>query len=301
MIYTLTMNPALDYFVTVDNFELGKTNRTQEEQLLPGGKGLNVSTVLKNLSVGTVALGFAAGFIGEEILRRVEALGVHTEFDQIAEGNSRINMKLKNINGTEINGNGPTISQHDLDRLWRRLRNLKSGDTLVLAGSVPKSVSQDFYREIMEKLSGKGIRIVVDATGELLRSVLAYHPFLIKPNQHELGDLFGVELTTKDEVVPYAIKLRDLGAMNVLVSMGGEGAVFISEEGNAYMSEAPKGKLVNAVGAGDSMVAGFLAGYELKKDYGYAFRMGIATGSASAFSEQLATKDEVERLLSSMK
>lgn len=302
MIYTLTMNPALDYFVTVNNFTLGRTNRTEEELLLPGGKGLNVSIVLSNLDVKTTALGFVAGFVGEEIIRRMEAFGVHTEFHKVACGNSRINVKLKNINGTEINGAGPKLSNDDIDCLWDRLYKLTEGDTLVLAGSVPKSVSSDFYREIMEKLTTgehakKGIRFVVDATGELLKRVLPLQPFLVKPNEQELGELFEVTLTTKEEVIPYAKKLQDMGAKNVLVSLGSRGAVLVDENGAVYQSEAPEGTLVNAVGAGDSMVAGFLAGYEQKKDYEFAFRMGLAAGSASAFSEGLASKEEIECLL----
>ena len=300
MIYTLTMNPSLDYFVTVEEFRLGKTNRTETEQLLPGGKGINVSTVLRNLGRETTALGFTAGFVGEELERRVAALGIRTEFFRLAEGNSRINIKLKNSNGTEINGRGPKIAPAELEKLWNRLESLKTGDTLVLAGSVPEAVPQDFYRKIMERFAGKQLRIVVDASGELLRSVLRFHPFLVKPNEQELGELFGVTLHTREEAVSYAIRLRELGAVNVLVSLGGAGAILVSEEGAVYQSDAPSGTLVNAVGAGDSMVAGFLAGYEQTGQYGTALRMGIAAGSASAFSEQLATKEEVDRLLRAM-
>lgn len=300
MIYTVTFNPSLDYIVSVDDFKLGLTNRTSYELMLPGGKGLNVSTVLRNLGIENTALGFIAGFTGEEIRKEMEASGVKSEFIIIEEGLSRINVKLKSIDGTEINGQGPEISREKVAELMKRLEQLGEGDVLFLAGSIPSSMPDDIYREIMRQLQGKGVRIVVDATKDLLINVLEYHPFLIKPNNHELGEIFQIELTTREEVIPYARKLQEMGARNVLVSMAGEGAVLVAENGEVYTSPAPKGKLVNGVGAGDSMVAGFMAGWMGKEDYGHAFHMGIAAGSASAFSEYLATSSEIEAVYKSL-
>lgn len=302
MIYTVTFNPSLDYIVEVNNFTLGATNRTVYEQMLPGGKGLNVSFVLKNLGFETTALGFLAGFVGEEIERRVAETGVATEFVKLSEGCSRINMKVRNVDGTEVNGMGPEIPGEQVQVLRTRLSGLQNGDVLVLAGSIPSSMPATIYSDIMKELtenaddSAKDVLVAVDATKELLKNVLQYRPFLVKPNQHELGELFGVTLTTREEVVPYAKKLQKQGARNVLVSMGGLGAVLVDEQGSVHESEAPKGSVVNSVGAGDSMVAGFLAGWLEKKDYEHAFRLGLAAGSASAFSERLATKEEVDRV-----
>jgi len=286
----------LDYIVEVNKMTMGATNRTSYEQLLPGGKGLNVSFVLKNLGFETTALGFLAGFVGEEIERRVADKGIVTEFIKLPEGCSRINMKVRNIDGMEINGMGPAIQKEQIDRLMERLDELQQKDVLVLAGSIPSSISATIYMDIMKRLEGKDIMVVVDATKDLLKNVLPYHPFLIKPNHHELGELFGVTLTTQEEVVPYAKQLREQGARNVLVSMGGLGAVLVDEQGGVYQSEAPKGTVVNSVGAGDSMVAGFLAGWLSKKDYKHAFYMGVAAGSASAFSPELATGEEVQNI-----
>ncbi len=293
MIYTVTFNPSLDYIVSMKSFDMGMTNRTTQEQMLPGGKGINVSTVLTNLGHENTALGFVAGFTGDEIIRRLEEMKLRNDFIRIDNGFSRINVKLKDYDGTEINGMGPVIDEASQKKLMDQLQTMKEGDTLVLAGSIPESMPSTIYHDIMEKLQGKGIRFVVDATKNLLMNVLTFHPFLIKPNNHELGEIFGVELKTRESVVPYARKLQEQGAVNVLVSMAGEGAVLLDENGEVHMHEAAKGKLVNAVGAGDSMVAGFIAGYEEKKDYEHAFRMGISAGSASAFSELLATKEEV--------
>lgn len=294
MIYTVTFNPSLDYIVSVEDFRLGFTNRTSFEKILPGGKGINVSTVLMNLGIESTALGFIAGFTGDEIIRRLEAMGVQNGFIRIPEEISRINLKLKSFEGTEINGQGPVISEEKVEQLKKRLRELGEGDVLFLSGSIPMSMPDDIYRRIMADLDGRGVQIVVDATRELLMNVLEYHPFLIKPNNHELGEIFDVELKTRKSVVPYGKKLQEMGAKNVLVSMAGEGAVLIAEDGSVYDAPAPKGTLVNGVGAGDSMVAGFMAGWMEKQNYEYAFHMGIAAGSASAFSEELATKEEVE-------
>lgn len=300
MIYTITFNPALDYIVSVNDFKMGLTNRTDGETLLPGGKGINVSIVLKNLGVENTALGFMAGFTGKEISRRLEEIGCRTEFIEIENGFSRINVKLKNVDGTEINGKGPDIDKESLQKLLDRLDTLKKGDVLVLAGSIPSSLPDSIYQQICERLSGRGIIIAVDATRELLMNVLPFSPFLIKPNNHELGEIFGVTLRTAEEVIPYAEKLREMGASNVLVSMAGEGAVLAAADEKIYQREAPKGRLVNAVGAGDSMVAGFLAGWLKTGSYEEAFKMGVAAGSASAFSDLLATKEEVDGLLMQM-
>ena len=296
MIYTVTFNPSIDYIVSVQDFKLGLTNRTDSELLLPGGKGINVSTVLQNLGIANTALGFIAGFTGEEIRRGVESLGVRAAFITLEEGISRINLKLKSIDGTEINGQGPDIPRAAVEKLMTQLDGLTPKDTLVLAGSIPATLPDDIYEKIMVRLQDRGVRIVVDATRDLLLKVLVHHPFLIKPNNHELGEIFGVTLSTRREVIPYARKLQERGARNVLVSMAGEGAVLLAEDGNVFEAEAPKGVLKNGVGAGDSMVAGFLAGYGESGDYAQAFRMGVASGSASAFSEQLATKAEIEDL-----
>ena len=296
MIYTVTFNPSLDYIVSVGNFQLGKTNRTTGERILPGGKGLNVSTVLHHLGVENTALGFTAGFVGEEIKRLAVQTGYHCDFIDIKNGVSRINVKMKDFDGTEINGMGPVIDEETVNLLLHKLEQLAEGDTLVLAGSIPAGMPQEIYGDIMKRLDGRGIRFVVDASNELLRKVLPYHPFLIKPNSHELGELFEVVLHTKEEVVPYAKRLQEMGAVNVLVSMAGEGAVFVAENGEVYKLDAPEGILVNAVGAGDSMVAGFLAGWEEKADYCHAFGMAVAAGSASAFSELLATGEEIRAL-----
>ena len=293
MICTVTFNPSLDYIVSVEDFKLGLTNRTSSELLLPGGKGINVSTVLMNLGIENTALGFTAGFVGDEIIRRLQEMGVTSDFIQIADGISRINVKLKSIDGTEINGAGPVIEENKVEELMKKLEKLGEGDVLFLAGSIPSSMPDDMYEQIMKKLDGKGAMIVVDATKDLLVNVLKYHPFLIKPNNHELGEIFGVELKTREDVVPYGKKLQEKGARNVLISMAGEGAVLVAEDGQIFEEPAPKGRLVNGVGAGDSMVAGFVAGWMEKKDYEHAFHMGIAAGSASAFSENLATREEI--------
>ena len=297
MIYTVTFNPALDYIVRLDSLVTGGINRLNYEQVLGGGKGINVSIVLANMGIKSTALGFIAGFTGEEIKRQLMTRNVDFDFVQLPEGFTRINMKIKADVETEINGQGPDISEAKQQELYDRLDRLREEDTLVL-GSIPNTLPDDIYERIMERLQGKGIRIVVDATKKLLMNVLKYRPFLIKPNNHELGEMFGVELRTDEEIIAYAKKLQEQGAQNVLISMAGDGAILLTAEGKSYKSPAPKGKLVNSVGAGDSMVAGFLTGYiESRGDFEKAFRMGVATGSASAFSENLATRPEVEALL----
>ncbi|MBR2677037.1 MAG: 1-phosphofructokinase [Solobacterium sp.] len=297
MIYTVTFNPSLDYIVTVDHFKAGQINRTADELIYPGGKGINVSIVLKNLGFENTALGFMAGFTGKEIQRLLEEMGVSTDFIHVANGTSRINLKMRSDQETEINGRGPVIGDDDIRKLYTQLDDLKAGDILALSGSIPSSMPETIYMDIMQYLEGKGIEVAVDATRDLLVKVLPYHPFVIKPNNHELGEIFQTEITSKDDVIRYAHKLQEMGARNVLVSMAGEGAVLVTENGEEYRASAPKGILKNSVGAGDSMVAGFLAGYLKNHDYREAFRMGVCTGSASAFSDALATKEEVETLI----
>lgn len=297
VIYTVTFNPSLDYIVSVKDFRPGMTNRTSSELMLAGGKGINVSIVLGNLGIKSTALGFIAGFTGDEIVRRLHNGGINSEFIKINDGISRINIKLKSIDGTEINGQGPDIDSSHIEQLMNRLRRLESGDVLVLAGSIPAGISDNIYKDIMDMLKDKGVQIVVDATSRLLTNVLEYNPFFIKPNQHELGDIFNVTLNTQEEVIPYALELKKMGAVNVCVSMGGKGAILVADDGNVYKAKAPDGILKNSVGAGDSLVAGFLSGWIEKKDYEYAFRKGVATGSASAFSERLATNGEVNDLI----
>ena len=297
MIYTVTLNPSLDYIVSVDNFSLGMTNRTTSEMILPGGKGINVSTILMNLGIENTALGFVAGFTGEEIEKRLKEMGVRTGFVKVDEGISRINFKLSSIEGTEVNGQGPSFGADKVEELMKQLDNLKEGDVLFLAGSIPASMPDSIYRDICARLDGRGVQIVVDATKSLLLKVLEFHPVLIKPNHHELGEMFGVTLAPGKEVVPYAKKLQEMGARNVLISMAGHGAILVAENGEVYQAPAPSGVLKNGVGAGDSMVAGFMAGWLESHDYRKAFHMGIACGSASAFSDYLATAEEIADVL----
>lgn len=297
MICTVTFNPSLDYIVRVDDMRLGMINRTTYEQVLPGGKGINVSIVLGNLGHVSRALGFLAGFTGAEIARRVSEAGVSADFIEVAEGMSRINAKIKSNEETELNGQGPLITEENIEELYAKLDVLGEGDTLVISGSVPNTLPGDMYERIMARLEGRGVRIVVDAERDLLTRVLPYKPFLVKPNNIELGDIYGVTLETRDEVVPYAKRMQEAGAQNVLVSMAGEGGVLVSADGQVFQSPAAKGTVVNSVGAGDSSVAGFLAGLIEAGSYEAAFRMALASGSASAFSDHLATRPEVEALM----
>ena len=297
MINTITLNPSLDYIVKVDDFKVGHVNRTSKEDIYPGGKGINVSIVLKNLGVKNRALGFTAGFTGEEIEKLVANHGVDNEFIRLEKGMSRINVKLKSKEESEINGMGPDISKNDIEKLYEKLEALKAGDFVVLAGSIPNTLPDDIYETIMKDFKDKEINFVVDATKDLLLNVLKYKPFLIKPNHHELGEMFNVKLNSKYEIITYAKKLQEIGARNVIISMAGDGAILIEENGEITISDTPKGTLVNSVGAGDSMVGGFLAGIAENKNIKEAFKIGVATGSASAFSEGLATRDKVEELL----
>jgi len=298
MIMTVTFNPSLDYIVSVDDFRTGQVNRTTKELLFPGGKGLNVSMVLKNLGMDSVAVGFMAGFTGRAIEQMMESRGIDTSFIEVEEGISRINVKLRSREETEINGMGPAISAENIDELYKKLDALSRDDILVLAGSIPSVMPESMYMDIMKYLEGRGVRIIVDATRDLLVNVLPLHPFLIKPNNHELGEIFGVRLETKEEVIPYARKMQEKGAENVLISMAGQGALLIDGDGRVTESDPPKGKVRNSVGAGDSMVAGFIYGYLTSGgDFERAFYTGLCTGSASAFSDDLATRPEVVSLL----
>lgn len=298
MIFTVTFNPSLDYIVRVDEMRLGTINRTNYEQLLPGGKGINVSIVLGNLGHPSRALGFSAGVTGVALEKLLADAGVDADLVHVKEGFTRINAKVKAVEETELNGQGPRIAPEDVDALFSKLDVLGQDDTLVISGSVPNTLPSDMYEQVMERLAGHGVRIVVDAERDLLTRVLPYRPFLVKPNNHELGDIFGVTLKTRDEVVPYARRMQEMGAQNVLVSMAGEGGVLVAADGQVYQSPAAKGAVVNSVGAGDSCVAGFLAGLMETGSYQTAFRMGLAAGSASAFSDHLATRPEVEDLMS---
>ncbi|MBD9245728.1 MAG: 1-phosphofructokinase [Coriobacteriaceae bacterium] len=298
MIFTVTFNPSLDYIVRVDEMRLGTINRTNYEQLLPGGKGINVSIVLGNLGHPSRALGFSAGVTGVALEKLLADAGVDADLVHVKEGFTRINAKVKAVEETELNGQGPRIAPEDVDALFSKLDVLGQDDTLVISGSVPNTLPSDMYEQVMERLAGHGVRIVVDAERDLLTRVLPYRPFLVKPNNHELGDIFGVTLKTRDEVVPYARRMQEMGAQNVLVSMAGEGGVLVAADGQVYQSPAAKGTVVNSVGAGDSCVAGFLAGLMETGSYQTAFRMGLAAGSASAFSDHLATRPEVEDLMS---
>lgn len=300
MIYTVTFNPSLDYIVSVDDFTLGRVNRTTKELVYPGGKGVNVSLVLKNLGMENTALGFIAGFTGTEIERGLKEWGCLTDFIKIPEGMSRINMKLRSREESEINGQGPKISEEALEELYRKLDAMEPGDVLVLAGSIPNSMPDSSYEQILARVQGRHIRSVVDATGDLLVNVLKYHPFLIKPNNHELEEIFHVPMDSKETIVAHAKKMQEMGAENVLISMAGDGAILVAADGSVWQSPAPKGKVVNSVGAGDSMVAGFITGYLKSQSYEEAFHMGICTGSASAFSERLATQEEVDGILGQM-
>lgn len=296
MVYTVTFNPAIDYVIHTDQVRLGATNRSEGEEMYFGGKGINVSIVLRELGIESKALGFTAGFTGQAIGKGLTDMGINTDFVELKEGNSRINVKIKSLEETELNGQGPDIDDKAIENLFEKLDCLKDGDSLILAGSIPASLPSDIYERILERLSDKNIRVVVDAVKDLLLNVLKYKPFLIKPNNHELGELFGVELKTDEDIEKYARKLQDMGAVNVLISMAGDGAMLIDEFGKTHRCGVCKGTVKNSVGAGDSMVAGFLAGF-LKGDYEYALKLGTAAGGATAFSDGLAKKDKIFELM----
>lgn len=300
MIYTVTLNPSLDYIISVDQLHIGTVNRACCDQILPGGKGINVSIVLTNLGVDNTALGFLGGFTGTKIENDLVQLGCNTEFIWIDDEISRINVKIKSEQETEVNGLGPVINKKDIEKLFLKFDIMKEDDLVVLAGSIPYSLPKDIYVDIINHLNEKRISFIVDTTGDALLAVLPYHPFLIKPNIHELGEIFNQSIQDTDEVIEYARRLQTLGARNVLVSMGPAGAILVTEANTIYSKRAPKGNVINSVGAGDSMVAGFVAGYILYKDFEKAFKMGLAAGSASAFSNNLATKDDIMRIYKSI-
>lgn len=296
MVYTVTFNPALDYVVRVDHFTAGAVNRTVEEHIFYGGKGINVSALLANLGYKSTALGFIAGFTGDEIERGVKSLGFSSDFIRVKKGMSRINVKLKSDEESEINGMGPEITPEDVEELFKRLDKLTKGDVLVLSGSIPTVMDSRIYETILAKLEGRGVLTAVDAEKELLLNVLKYRPFLIKPNHMELGDIFGVVLKDSLEAEPYARRLQDMGARNVLVSMAGDGSLLVTEDKKVCRMGAAKGVVKNSVGAGDSMVAGFLAGYLENGDYAHALRLGTAAGGATAFSDGIGTREEIMKL-----
>lgn len=301
MIYTVTFNPAIDYVVRPEGgLTLGSVNRNAQEEYQFGGKGINVSNVLKTLGFPSIALGFIAGFTGEGLEKGLREMGLQTRFLPASQGMTRVNVKIKAQQETEINGIGPVISQADMEKLYAQLDQIREGDTLVLSGSIPKCLESDTYQQILARLEGRGIRTVVDATQELLVKVLPYRPFLIKPNNHELAEIFQCRLSSDEEILACAKRLQDMGGRNILVSMAGDGALLLDEHGQSHRIGCPKGTVVNSVGAGDSMVAGFLAGYLQTGDYGYALKLGTAAGSATAFSLGLAPGPLVEELLKSL-
>lgn len=300
IVYTVTFNPALDYVINVKKLSTNDINRAESEKLYYGGKGINVSAVLSQLGVPTVAMGFKGGFTGNELVRLMNEDGISSDFVELSDGCTRINVKLRSEKELDINADGPKICESDLNRLFDKLKNLADGDFLVLAGSTPSSLSKDIYSIIMGKLQGKNIKIAVDTSGEALRNVLKYKPFLIKPNHHELGEIFGEEMHDTKTVIEYGKKLQDMGAQSVLVSRGEKGAVLITETGEIYITGAVKGKLVNSVGCGDSMVAGFLAGYIQSKNFEYALKLSVAASAATAFSSKLGKKDEIEQIFNNI-
>ena len=299
MIYTVTFNPAIDYVVRTGEMTIGATNRSNSEEIYFGGKGINVSMVLKELDMPSIALGFVAGFTGVAIEKGVQEAGIETDFVHLENGFSRINVKIKSSQETELNGQGPHITERAIRELFAKLDCLKDGDTIVLAGSIPNTLPADIYEQILQYLSGKNIKAVVDATGELLLRVMKFKPFLVKPNNHELGELFHITLQTNEEIAQYARKLQEMGARNVLVSMAGDGALLIDENGKEHFCDVCKGTVRNSVGAGDSMVAGFLAGSK-DSDYEYALKLGTATGGATAFADGLAKREDIDRLLAQL-
>ena len=296
MVYTVTFNPALDYVMNVEKLSTDDINRTESEELYYGGKGINVSAILSRLNIPTVALGFTAGFTGKKLKEMLDDDGIKNDFTELNSGFTRINVKVKFGKELDINANGPEITADKIKELFLKLKKLNDGDYLVLAGSVPASLPDDLYSKILEELSGKNINIVVDTTGNQLLNVLKYKPFLIKPNHHELGEIFGQEMDTTEKITEYAKKLQDMGAVNVLVSRGGDGAVLVDGNGTVHPAAAVEGTLVNSVGCGDSMVAGFIAGYITNKSYSEALKLSVASSSATAFSKELAKADEIYKI-----
>lgn len=296
MIYTVTLNPSIDYIIETDKFKIGEVNRANKEELYPGGKGINVSLMLNELQIENTALGFLGGFIGEYIENTLASNGVNTEFIKLEKGFSRINLKIKNEVETEINGKGPHISEDNLQLLYKKIEKLKDEDILVLCGSIPKSLSNTLYQDIISMVAKKNVKVIVDATSKLLLNTLKYNPFLIKPNIHELEEIFDTKIDCIDSTIFYATKLKDMGAENVLISMGKDGALLIDSKGKIYLSNAPYGDVINTVGSGDSMVAGFISGYLKTKDYKEALKLGASCGSATAFSSGIGEKKLIDTL-----
>ena len=301
MIYTVTLNPSIDYVINLEHLKTGQVNRVKDEKVYPGGKGINVSRVLKTLGHDNVATGFVSNFTGDFIINSLADLNVKSDFIKLDNGFTRINVKIKSDEETEINGGGPHISDEKLKELFNKLNKLNENDILVLAGSIPSTLSEDLYERIMEKVKESNVKVVVDATKNLLLNVLKYNPFLIKPNNHELEEMFNVKLKSIDDIVTYGRKLQDMGARNVLISMGKDGALLITEDKEIFISNVPKGRVINSVGAGDSMVAGFISGYTNSNSYEEALKLGAASGSATAFSSDLATKEFIDKLIQEIK
>ena len=301
MIYTVTLNPSIDYVINLEYLKKGQVNRVNDEHVYPGGKGINVSRVLKTLGHDNVATGFVSNFTGDFIINSLSDLNVKSDFIKLDNGFTRINVKIKSDEETEINGGGPHISDEKLKELFDKLSELKEGDILVLAGSIPSTLKEDLYEKIMEHVKGNNVKVVVDATKNLLLNVLKYNPFLIKPNNHELEEIFNVKLENVEDIAVYGKKLQKMGARNVLVSMGKDGALLITEDKEIFISNVPKGRVINSVGAGDSMVAGFISGYTNSNSYEEALRLGAASGSATAFSSDLATKEFIDKLIQEIK
>ena len=301
MIYTVTLNPSIDYVIKVDKLTTGNINRVNEEHVYPGGKGINVTRILKSLDNDNIALGFVSGFTGDYIVNSLQELNLKSDFIKVKQGFTRINVKVKSEEETEINGQGPKISEEELNQFYKVIDKLVDGDILILSGSIPSCLDERLYESIMKKVEDRDIKVIVDATKNLLLNVLKYKPFLIKPNNHELAEMFNVELNSTEDVVFYAIKLKEMGAQNVLISMGKDGALLVTENDEVFASSVAKGEVVNSVGAGDSMVAGFIAGYLKSNSYEEALRLGAASGGATAFSSDLATREFIDKLVDEIK
>ena len=301
MIYTVTLNPSIDYVIKVDKLTTGNINRVNEEHVYPGGKGINVTRILKSLDNDNIALGFVSGFTGDYIINSLQELNLKSDFIKVKEGFTRINVKVKSEEETEINGQGPKISEEELNQFYKVIDKLVDGDILILSGSIPSCVAERLYESIMKKVEDRDIKVIVDATKNLLLNVLKYKPFLIKPNNHELAEMFNVELNSTEDVVFYARKLKEMGAQNVLISMGKDGALLVTENDEVFASSVAKGEVINSVGAGDSMVAGFIAGYLKSNSYEEALRLGAASGGATAFSSDLATREFIDKLVDEIK
>lgn len=301
MIYTVTLNPSIDYVIKVDKLKTGQINRVNEEHVYPGGKGINVTRILKNLDNDNIALGFVSGFTGDYIINSLQEMNLKSEFIKVKEGFTRINVKVKSEEETEINGQGPKINDEELNQFYKAIDKLVDGDILILSGSIPSCLNEKLYEDIMKRVKHKDIKVIVDATKNLLLNVLKYEPFLIKPNNHELAEMFDVELNSIEDVAFYAKKLKEMGAKNVLISMGKDGALLVTEHNQVFTSSVAKGEVVNSVGAGDSMVAGFIAGYLKSNSYEDALRLGAASGGATAFSSDLATREFIDKLVKEIK